>query len=212
MPSPRERLAFARNHARDTGALPMIGSNATRSAAVSVISDVPVTGEVSNSKLAAVFDSAATARTAAAAVAEALGLQPAQVQVITPDEPRADAKLEPESRGIWRTIVIAHVRLGIAGAVVGALAFGLLSWRGVPFIIQSPWAAGMVLVGFSAVAGLFLGGLVALRPDHDRYIQATHDAMAERRTTVLVHAFSAEQQDAAADVLTAHGGEVTKTL
>lgn len=176
------------------------------------MSDMPLTGEVSNSKIAAVFGTTSAARAAAAAVIQALGLQPVQVQVITPDEPRADAKLEPESRGIWRTIVVAHVRLGIVGAIIGALAFGVMMWLGVLYIVQSPWTAGLVMTGFGAVAGLMLGGLVALRPDHDRYIQATHDAMAERRTTVLVHAFSAEQKNAAADFMSARGGEVTKTL
>lgn len=176
------------------------------------MTDVPVTGEVSNSKLAAVFDSARSARAAAEALAEALGLQPAQVQVITPDEPRADAKLEPESHGIWRTIVLAHARLGILGGIVAGLVFALLWMLDVPFISSSPQAAGLVMVGFGIVAGLFLGGLVALRPDHDRYIQATHDAMDARRTTVVVHAFSTEQQKAAGDFLAARGGEVTGTL
>ncbi|MEO8365594.1 MAG: hypothetical protein ABI538_05240 [Pseudoxanthomonas sp.] len=176
------------------------------------MSDNAITGEVSNSKIAAVFDTTAAARAAAAAVAQALDLQPAQVQVITPDEPHADAKLEPESRGIWRTIVVAHLRLCIVGAIVGALVFALMMWLGVLYIVQSPWAAGLVMTGFGALAGLMLGGLVALRPDHDRYIQATHDAMAERRTTVLVHAFSVEQKNAAADFMSARGGEVTRTL
>lgn len=176
------------------------------------MSETALTGEVSNSKIAAVFDTASAARSAAADVVQALGLEAAQVQVITPDEPHADAKLEPESRGIWRTIVVAHLRLGIVGAIVGALVFGLMMWLGVLYIVQSPWAAGLVMTGFGGLAGLLVGGLVALRPDHDRYIQATHDAMAERRTTVLVHAFSAEQKNAAADFMTARGGEVTKTL
>ena len=179
---------------------------------MSDVDNIPITGEVSNHKLAAVFDSAATARDAAAALAEAVGLEPAQVQVIAPDEPRADAKLEPESRGIWHTIVLAHLRLGILGAIAGAVVFGLLFWLGVRFIVSSPWAAGPVLVGFGALAGLLLGGLVSLRPDHDRYIQATHEAMEERRTTVLVHAFSSEQQGAAAEFLAGRGGDVTKTL
>lgn len=179
---------------------------------MSDVDKVPITGEVSSHKLAAVFDSGATARNAAAAVVEAVGLEPAQVQVIAPDEPRADARLEPESRGIWHTIVLAHLRLGILGAIAGGLVFGLLVWLGIPFIVSSPWAAGLVLVGFGGLAGLLLGGLVSLRPDHDRYILATHEAMDVDRTTVVVHAFSSQQQQAAAEFLTARGGEVTKTL
>jgi len=195
-----------------TGILLTMRGKATRSADVSDVDNVPITGEVSNHKLAAVFGSGTTARAAAAAVAEAVGLEPAQVQVVAPGEPHADAKLEPESRGIWHTIVLAHVRLGILGAIAGALVFGLLSWLGVHFVVSSPWAAGPVLVGFGGLAGLLLGGLVSLRPDHDRYIQATHEAMESRRTTVVVHAFSSEQQEAAAEFLAGRGGEVTKTL
>lgn len=176
------------------------------------MSETALTGEVSNSKLAAVFDSAAGARSAAADVVQALGLQPSQVQVIAPGDARPEAKLEPESRGIWHTIVIAHVRLGIAGAIVGALAFAVVMAMGVPYVVQSPWAAGLAITSFGAVAGLLLGGLVSLRPDHDRYILAAGDAIAGHRTTVVVHAFSAEQNKAAAEFLAARGADVTRTL
>ena len=176
------------------------------------MSDNPVTGEVSNSKLAAVFDSDAQARDAAAALVAATGLQSAQVKVIAPDEPDANIKLEPEGQGIWRTIVTAHLRLGILGAVLGAVAFGIMMWIGLPFVARSPVAAGLVTVSFGAVAGLLFGGLVSIRPDHDRYVQATHDAMDARRTTVVVHALSREQLQQAKAFLAERGGDVTGTL
>jgi len=172
----------------------------------------PIIGELSNSKVAAVFANEADARAAAQAVASALSLGSAQVQVITPAEPHPGRKLEPESRGIWRTIVVAHVRLGIVGVVVGLLAFAALYAAGLPLIVNSPVAAALALLFFGAVAGLMLGGLVALRPDHDRYVEAARDAMESGNTTVVVHAFSGEQADQAADLLRAQGGEVTATL
>jgi hypothetical protein len=176
------------------------------------MSDSPLTGEHSNSKLAAVFDDAATARAAAAAITAATDLQAAQVKVITPDEPDPGIKLEPEGAGIRRTLVVAHVRLGIGGLIAGLVAFAGLMWAGIPFIVQSPWAAGLAMAFVGALGGLMLGGLVALRPDHDPYIHATRDAMAERRSTVVVHALSTEQADRAAELLAARGGEVTRTL
>lgn len=172
----------------------------------------PITGELSNSKVAAVFPRAADAHEAARAVAAALSLGSGQVQVITPAEPHAARKLEPESRGIWRTILTAHLKLGIAGTVVGLLVFAALHAYGLPFIVQSPVAAALVLLFFGAVAGLMLGGLVALRPDHDRYVEATRDAMAAGNTTVVVHAFTSSQADDAAGFLRAQGGDVTSTL
>jgi VIT1/CCC1 family predicted Fe2+/Mn2+ transporter len=172
----------------------------------------PITGELSNSKVAAVFSNEPAARAAAQAVATTLSLGSAQVQVITPADPHPGRKLEPESRGIWRTIVVAHVRLGIVGVVVGLLTFAALYAAGLPFIVNSPVAAALALLFFGAVAGLMLGGLVALRPDHDRYVEAARDAMESGNTTVVVHAFSGEQADQAADLLRAQGGEVTSTL
>lgn len=171
-----------------------------------------VTGELSNHKLAAVFPHEGAARAAAQAVATSLSLGAAQVQVIAPDEPHPGRKLEPESRGIARTILVAHARLGIAGAVAGLLLFVVLYLAGVAFIASSPLAAALALLFFGAIAGLLLGGLVSLRPDHDRYVGTTREAMAAGATTVVVHAFSADQRDRAADVLRARGGHVTSTL
>jgi hypothetical protein len=176
------------------------------------MSDNPVTGEVSNSKLAAVFKNESAARVAATAVIAETNLQPTQVKVIPPDDPHPGIKMELESGGIWRTIIKAHSRLALAGLVAGALLFVLLRWLNVPAVVQSPWAAGMAMTAFGGVAGLFLGGLVSLRPDHDRYINATRDAMAEGRTTVVVHAVSEEQLTRAKDVLSARGAEITRTL
>ncbi len=176
------------------------------------MSDLPLTGEVSNSKLAATFGSESAARAAAAAVATEAGLEPAQIKLITPDEPDPGIKLEPEGRGIWRTIVVAHIWLGIAGVVVGALAFALLMWLDIPAIVNSPALAGSLLLFFGGVAGLLVGGLVALRPDHDRYVLATQEAMARDCTTVVVHALSADQATQAANILSRLGGNVTRTL
>lgn len=176
------------------------------------MSDNPLTGEVSNSKLAAVFEDGTAARDAASAVIAAAHLQPAQVKLVGPDEPDVNIKLEPEGGGIWRTIVVAHLRLGILGAVIGAIAFAIMFWAGLPFVVRSPLAAGLVTVSFGAVGGLLLGGLVAIRPDHDRYIQATHDAMDARRTTVVVHALSQEERRSAQEFLAGRGAEVTRTL
>ena len=176
------------------------------------MSDIAVTAEVSNHKVAAAFSDASTARQAAAAVASTLSLAGPQVQLIAPGEPHPGRKLEPESRGIWETIVVAHVKLGVAGVVAGAAVFGLLYAMGVPFIVNSAIAALLVLMFFGGVAGLMLGGLVALRPDHDRYVEATREALQEGRTMVVVHAYSVEQRAQAADFLKARGGDVTSTL
>lgn len=176
------------------------------------MSDHPLTGEVSNSKLAAVFATGDAARDAADALLRDAGLQPTQVKLIAPDEPDADIKLEPEGRNIWRTVGIAHVKLGIAGAVAGVALFVVMLAMGVPFVSRSPVAAGLVALFFGTVAGLLWGGFVSIRPDHDPYIHATRDAMAAGRTTVVVHALSRDELERARDLLAARGADITRTM
>jgi hypothetical protein len=176
------------------------------------MSDIPLTGEVSNSKLAAVFDDAPAARAAAATVAGQADLQPAQVKVVTPDEPDPGLKLEPEGRGIWHTILTAHLWLGLVGVTAGVVVFAAMLWAGVPVVVASPGYGLLAMAFLGGMAGLLLAGLLALRPDHDRYIQATRTAMKQQRSTVVVHALSAEQAETAAQTLTALGAKVTRTL
>ena len=174
--------------------------------------DSPLTGEMSNSKVAAVFTHAAQANAVATQLRSALQLSDAQVQVITPADRKPGRKLEPESHGIFRTIVRAHVRLGLLGAVAGAVAFGVLWAMELPLIVNSAVLAAAVMVAFGAVAGLMLGGLVSLRPDHDLYINKVYDALGEGHSAVVVHAFSRAQMAQAEDLLKAASGEVVSTL
>ncbi len=176
------------------------------------MSDNPLTAEVSNSKLAAIFPMSASARFAAAALVEQLGFKPAQVKLITPGTADTDIKLEPESGNIWRTIVRAHVKMALFGAAAGGVVFAVMLLMGLPHVASSPWAAAGWWVLYGAIGGLFLGGLVTLRPDHDRYVQAVRQAIAAGRSAVVVHALSMQQQREAARFLAERGGEVTRTL
>lgn len=75
------------------------------------------TEEVSNSKVAAICPSVAVARLQATRVREALHLSERQVQVLVPGETQPRRKLEPESHGIYRTMLWSHARLGVFGAL-----------------------------------------------------------------------------------------------
>jgi hypothetical protein len=172
----------------------------------------PLTEEVSNSKVAGIFANESAARAEAARVRATLQLSDAQVQVVTPADPAPGRKLEPESHGIFRTMIRAHVVLGLLGAVAGAIAFGVMWTMAIPFIVNSAVMAAAVLVGFGAVAGLMLGGLVTLRPDHDPFINKVQGAIGEGRSAVVVHAFSRDQNAQARELLQDASDEVVSTL
>lgn len=171
-----------------------------------------ITEEVSNSKVAAIFASEQEARDHAMRLRQVLGLTDAQVKVVTPADPTPGRKLEPESHGIFRTLLLAHAKLGVMGVLAGAALFGILWSMEIAFIVNSPLAALGALLFFGAVAGLMVGGLVTLRPDHDPYLMKVLGALREGRSAVMVHAFSSEQRTQASDWLRQVGGETISTL
>ncbi len=171
-----------------------------------------VTGEMSDSKVAAVFDDESEARAIARQVQHMLHMQPAQVQVVTPHDARPGRKLEPEGRGICRTILVAHYRLGLAGLGLGALLFVCLYLAGLEPVVLSPRLAAALIIGYGGVFGLMAGGLVSLRPDHTPYVAKVRTALDEGRCAIVVHAFDDSERDRAQEVLAAHGGETIRTL
>lgn len=177
---------------------------------MSVLSSL--TGEISDSKVAAVFDSEDRARTIARELRAQLGLRDSQVQVISPHDRHPGRKLLPEGRGIFRTILIAHYKLGLAGLALGGLLFAILYAMGVSAVVSSPVLAGLLIVGYGGVFGLMVGGLVSLRPDQDPYLLKVRGALKEGCSAVVVHAFNAEERARAEDALTARGGDTVRTL
>lgn len=170
------------------------------------------TEEISNSKVAAICPSAAIARSQATRVREALHLSDRQVQVLTPAETRPGRTLEPESHGIFRTMLWSHAKLGVLGVIAGGLLFVLLWSQEVTMVVQSPWASLFAMGFFGGIAGLMAGGLVTLRPDHDPYVMKVLGALREGDSAVVVHATSAEQKRQAQAILEQAGSETIATL
>lgn len=179
-----------------------------------MVTDSPgvVFGEHSTSKAAATFASDIAAHAAADQLRGALGLGLAQVQVITPNDRNAGRKLQPEDKGIERTLIRTHAVMGVAGLLLGLAVFGLLWALGVAMIVNSPYMALGSLLVFGLFGGLMFGGFLSLRPDQDAYIHTVYQAMGEGRSAVVVHAFSEEQKTQAAELLATHSGEVVTTL
>ena len=171
-----------------------------------------LTGERSDSKVAAVFERESTARAVASRLRERLGRQASQVQVVTPDDSHPGRKLEPEGHGIFRTIIVAHYKLGLAGLAVGAMVYAAMYVIGLDGVTQSPWLAAALVIGYGGVFGLMAGGLVSLRPDHDPYIGKVQGALEAGRYAVVVHAFDSGQRDRAVEELAGQGGEPVRTL
>lgn len=174
--------------------------------------DGPVFGEQSFSKVAALYADELSARAAAARVRDAFGLAETQVRVVTPDEPHPGHKIEPESRGILRTLIKAHITFGLLGLLAGLVLFAVLWGVGLEAVRSSPWFAGVSLAMFGIMFGLLAGGLVTLRPDHDKLIVTVMEAIAEGRYAVVAHPVDRVQREKISTLLAQTSGEVVGTL
>ncbi|HWK69844.1 hypothetical protein [Pollutimonas sp. M17] len=169
-------------------------------------------GERATTKIAAIFDTESGAASAAATLHSAVGLHTTQLRLVKPYEKGYSKKLEPESRGIVRTAVRAHLILGAAGAVAGAILWCVLYALELPAIVSSPRASAGAILFFSVIGGMLLGGLITARPDHQLVIQRVQEATQDGRWSLVVHPRSPRQCDAVMDTLARLGPEIVRSV
>ena len=175
-------------------------------------------GEKSLTKVVGLFADRQQADAAAAGVLNSPGMVPGQARVLGPQDAKMSRRelfgraMEPEQRGIFKTLFFAHIVTGLAGGIAGLLLFLWLNRSGQPMVASSPLLAFIAFVGFGITFGLLLGGLIAIRPDHVWLINSVRSALQDKRWAVVVHPIDAGQTAAARETLRASGAEVLKSL
>jgi hypothetical protein len=153
-------------------------------------------GEQSITLVAASFDGRQGAENAVSALEEDAHLSGAS-QVIAPGDPSFVTKLEPEQRGIWRTLVRSHLLLGILGALLGAATAIVLILAPWPAAASSPGFTFMFATVVGVIFGLMLAGLLTLRPDHGVVIDRVGEWLNWGRWVVIVRPVSEAYASAA---------------
>lgn len=175
-------------------------------------------GERSLTKVAEVFNDRSDAQAVAARLQLLPGIAPGQVCLLGPEDAREDhaehsgRALEPEQRGIFRTMIRTHVVTVFAGGVLSLLLYAWLLRTEHPLFTSSPLLAFIAVVGFCTTFGLLAGGLVTLRPDHVGLIAGVREALEQGRWAVVVHPTDAEQTRQARELLQDIGARVARTL
>ena len=74
--------------------------------------------------------------------------------------------MEPDQRGIFRTLFKTPAITGLAGTVMGLLLFAWFYNSGEPMVASCPLLAFTAIVGFATTFRLLPGGLLTMRPRH----------------------------------------------
>ncbi|WP_328185772.1 hypothetical protein [Marinobacter sp. OP 3.4] len=160
-----------------------------------------VSGETLDHKLAARCGTATEAEKIADDLCTATSLGQGQVRIIHPTDDHKGSKLEPEDQGIMHTAIRSHIWLGLAGIAGGLLLFSVLAAAGLPFVAQNLIWAGALFAVFGGVAGLLLGGVYTLRPDHIAYVSRSASALDKGYYMVTIHARDRAQMNEAQQYL-----------
>lgn len=169
-------------------------------------------GEKSTTKLAGFFDTQEQLESVSSELRRVSGLQNPQLWVVHPHDSDFEKRLEPETQGVARTAVRAHLVLGALGFVAGLILWGVLYVAGVEAIVASPYYAGGAILAFATVGGMLLGGLVTARPDHQLVIRAVETATKAGRWTLVMHPRDAAQCKSAESVLASAHVEMVRSV
>jgi hypothetical protein len=171
----------------------------------------PLFGERSLTLVAATFGDRGSAVRATQALRR-LSARKLGIFLIGPDDPQLGRKMEPESRGIWHTLLRSHAWLGPMGAVAGMVAAAWVHGAGWPAALASPLAMLALGAVYGLFAGLVVAGLLTLRPDRARVIDRVRAASEDGYWSVVSHPVSAQDVRQASDTLARGGGRVVRSL
>lgn len=129
------------------------------------------------------------------------GFSAEEVNLVPPDDTNFDEKIEPDDKGIGRTLLGSHIILGGCGLAVGLILAAILSVYGPVLTTSSPTMVFIGLATLGTFFGLLVAGLVSLRPDHDGLINDTRHATNNQQWTVIVQTKDDEQQKQAKQLM-----------
>lgn len=172
-----------------------------------------IVGERAPTLVAALFGSADNARRALESLRELQLAEATNATLIQPGEAgSAGHKLEPDSRGIWRTLKRSHLVLGTAGLLLGLLVGFGLSMSDAAVFEAFPLLLPLILAVLGAFVGMLVAGLITVRPDHDVVINSVRSATRKGQWAVIVHPTNADQSNLAYRTLENAGGDMVRSL
>ena len=149
------------------------------------LSEIKTIFKSQNNQVAAVFDSQSDADSSVQTVRDA-GIEPEQITLIRPMDTHFSEKLEQESRKIGKSLWHSHLIFGSAGLLAGLFAAFMLVMFGPELTQNNPTFTFIALISPGLFIGLFIAGLLGLRPDRDEIIQTVRSAVRRKKFALII--------------------------
>lgn len=137
-------------------------------------------------KVAGVYGRELSAKQAIKLLRSEGGFSAQEVNLVSPNDAHFAEKIEPDDKGIGRTLLRTHLIFGSLGLVLGLILAAILAQFGPALTTSSPVMVYIALAPLGASMGLLVAGVTSLRPDHDGLINKTRHATNHDQWTVVV--------------------------
>ncbi|MDP5030008.1 MAG: hypothetical protein NWQ54_08210 [Paraglaciecola sp.] len=163
-------------------------------------------------KVAGVFEQESSAQAAVNLLKSKGDFTAEEVALVVPKDESFAQKVEPDDKGIGRTLITSHLRFGAVGLALGLIVAAILSQYGPALTTSSPVMVFIALAMGGTFLGLMLAGLMTLRPDHDGVINKTRQATNNHQWTVIVQTKNDDQNKRARELLGSAALSVSDTF
>jgi len=145
-----------------------------------------IVNNLGESRIAAIYNTQEDLERSKTIVFKKLGISEQNVEVISPSDAHTSEKLGGNSKAIGKSMWNLHLAFGFGGVLVGmGLAFILVEF-GPAFTSQNPMFTYIALISPGLFIGLFLAGLLSLKPQHDQVNISVAEHKNEQEWTLII--------------------------
>lgn len=185
------------------------GANAKSKEHENLRAKVITNGEL---QVAAVFPSKQSLQDAMTSIKDEASVEPSQMEIIEAGDPKMSEKLERNSASIGKSMWSSHLLLGSLGLVVGFIAAFLLTQFGPALTQQNPLFTFIALISPGLFIGLFVAGLLGLRPDRNELIQTVRHAVRYGEVALVVNLKKSQSSSKVSQLLKQHTDSVVESI
>lgn len=163
-------------------------------------------------QVAAIFSSNQKVQEVIQIVTDNTNIEGSQIEVIEASDPNMSKKLERNSESIGKSMWTSHLLLGSVGLAVGLITAFLLTQFGPDLTKQNPLFTYIALISPGLFIGLFVAGLIGLRPDRNEVVQTVRHAVRYGKVALIINLKESQSAANLSQLLNQHSDKVVESI
>lgn len=163
-------------------------------------------------QVAAIFENKSKAQATAEQLATKTEIEPQQIALIDASDEAMSEKLEEESEAIGKKMWHSHLAMASIGLILGLIFAFLLVNHGPELTQRNPLFTYIALISPGIFTGLFIAGLVGLRPDRSQIVQTVRHAIRRNEVALVINLKKQQSVRTVSSFLHSHSNTVVEAI